>query len=98
MFRQRPQISDPAEEAAELFEQSVQHAVQPREPFHASDGFVLLSADYSQIEMRLLAHFSRDALLCQAFRQGRDVFQTLAASWKNIPYVHPHHSGPQLRP
>lgn len=42
-------------------------------------GYVLLSADYSQIELRLLAHFSGAPALVEAFRQGQDVHQTTAA-------------------
>src|SRR5262249_2035327 len=50
-----------------------------RAAFTASDGHVLLAADYSQIELRLLAHFSEDALLVEAFRRGDDI-HTLTAS------------------
>jgi len=44
-----------------------------REAFRAPDGMVLLSADYSQIELRVLAHLSRDSRLCEAFRRGEDI-------------------------
>jgi DNA polymerase-1 len=46
---------------------------QIRAAFVADDGKLLLSADYSQIELRILAHFSRDAVLVEAFRRGEDV-------------------------
>lgn len=53
---------------------------QVREAFVASrEDYVLLAADYSQIELRLLAHMSRDEALTEAFREGDDV-HTLAAS------------------
>ena len=42
-----------------------------RAAFIAEPGHVLLAADYSQIELRLLAHFSGDKLLVEAYRTGR---------------------------
>ncbi len=50
-----------------------------RAAFIAAPGHVLLSADYSQIELRLMAHFSQDPLLLKAFRAGEDI-HTLTAS------------------
>jgi DNA polymerase I len=44
-----------------------------REAFVAEPGHVLLSADYSQIELRVLAHLSKDATLADTFRRGEDV-------------------------
>jgi DNA polymerase-1 len=49
-----------------------------RAAFVAEKGDVLLAADYSQIELRLLAHYSEDALLTEAFRRGDDI-HTLTA-------------------
>jgi DNA polymerase-1 len=46
---------------------------QIRAAFTAAPGCALLSADYSQIELRLLAHFSRDPALLEAFRRGEDI-------------------------
>src|SRR3972149_1941184 len=46
-----------------------------REAFIAKDGCVLLSADYSQIELRILAHMSGDELLTEAFRQDDDILE-----------------------
>jgi DNA polymerase-1 len=46
---------------------------QVRRAFVAEDGYVLLSADYSQIELRVLAHFSEDPILLDAFLKGQDV-------------------------
>ncbi len=50
-----------------------------RAAFIAAPGRVLLSADYSQIELRLIAHFSEDPLLLNAYRTGQDI-HTLTAS------------------
>jgi DNA polymerase-1 len=50
-----------------------------RAAFIAEPGHVLLSADYSQVELRLLAHFSGDPLLLEAFQRGDDI-HTLTAS------------------
>lgn len=46
---------------------------QIRRAFVAAPGHVLVSADYSQIELRLLAHFTEDPVLIEAFRQGQDI-------------------------
>jgi DNA polymerase-1 len=46
---------------------------QIRAAFIAEPGWSLLSADYSQIELRLLAHFSKDPVLIEAFRSGQDI-------------------------
>jgi DNA polymerase-1 len=44
-----------------------------RRAFIPSDGSVLLSADYSQIELRLLAHVTRDEVMLETFRRGEDI-------------------------
>jgi DNA polymerase-1 len=49
-----------------------------RAAFVAEPGFVLVSADYSQIELRVLAHLSGDAALVEAFRQGIDIHDRTA--------------------
>lgn len=44
-----------------------------RAVFESKDGYSLLSLDYSQIELRLLAHFSKDVALVEAFKSGKDI-------------------------
>src|SRR5262249_23640071 len=48
-------------------------------------GWLLLTADYSQIELRLLAHFSGDAALRQAFQEERDIHAQVAAAVYGVP-------------
>jgi DNA polymerase-1 len=50
-----------------------------RESFTAAPGSVLVSADYSQIELRIMAHLSGDAELCDSFRRGEDIHARTAA-------------------
>ncbi|MGH9570417.1 MAG: DNA polymerase, partial [Candidatus Angelobacter sp.] len=56
-----------------------------RAAFIAEPDHVLLSADYSQIELRLLAHFSEDPLLVEAFRRGDDIHTLTAAQVFGVP-------------
>src|SRR6202020_2399532 len=56
-----------------------------RAAFIASPGRVLLSADYSQIELRLMAHFSDDPLLVQAYRAGQDIHTLTASEVFGVP-------------
>lgn len=65
-----------------------------RRAFVASDGCVLLSADYSQIELRLLAHVAGIESLRQAFRDGADIHATTASEVFGAP---PDDVGPELR-
>jgi DNA polymerase-1 len=52
---------------------------QIRKAFIAPKGRVLLAADYSQIELRLMAHFSQDEALVDAFKNGQDVHRRTAS-------------------
>lgn len=57
-----------------------------RKAFVPRDGdHVLVSADYSQIELRILAHFSRDPALVEAFRGDRDIHTFVAAEIAGVP-------------
>jgi len=53
--------------------------VRIREAFVAREGWLLVSADYSQVELRILAHYSGDEELLAAFRGGEDVHRRTAA-------------------
>jgi DNA polymerase-1 len=56
-----------------------------REAFVARPGHVLVSADYSQIELRILAHLSDDPAFLDAFRSGQDIHQRTAAEVFGVP-------------
>jgi len=56
-----------------------------RAAFIAEPGCVLLTADYSQIELRLLAHFSGDRLLVDAYRRGDDIHTLTASQVFGVP-------------
>jgi DNA polymerase-1 len=51
---------------------------QIRAAFVAEPGKILLAADYSQIELRVMAHFSQDPVLLEAFRTGQDIHERTA--------------------
>ena len=65
-----------------------------RRAFTAAPGWVLVSADYSQVELRILAHVSRDPGLIEAFSCGNDVHTATAA---RIFGVQPDQVGPSMR-
>ena len=50
-----------------------------RQAFIARDGYTILAIDYSQIELRIMAHLSRDQALLNAFAQGKDIHRATAA-------------------
>lgn len=56
-----------------------------RQAFIAPPGYKIIAADYSQIELRIIAHFSQDKGLLDAFAQGLDIHQATAAEVLNIP-------------
>jgi DNA polymerase I len=56
-----------------------------RKAFVADEGHRLVTADYSQIELRLLAHLSRDPALIEAFREGQDIHAAVAAQIHGVP-------------
>ena len=56
-----------------------------RRGFVAAPGTLLMTADYSQIELRILAHFSGDDVFVRAFREGKDVHRETAAVIFDVP-------------
>ncbi|XP_023555897.1 DNA polymerase nu isoform X3 [Octodon degus] len=64
--------------------------ISPRALLVSSKGHTFLAADFSQIELRILAHLSGDPELLKLFQESErdDVFSTLTSQWKNIPVEH----------
>lgn len=58
---------------------------QIRQAFLPRDGWTLVTADYSQVELRLLAHFCGDETLRQAFAEDRDIHAAVAAEIFRVP-------------
>ena len=56
-----------------------------RRGFTAPEGSMLVTADYSQIELRILAHFSGDEVFVRAFKEGKDVHRETAAVIFDVP-------------
>jgi DNA polymerase I len=67
---------------------------QIRQAFIADPGNIFISADYSQIELRLLAHFSEDPVLLSAFQEGEDIHRQTAAE---VFGIHPEFVTPEMR-
>ncbi len=58
---------------------------QVRRAFIAEEGCLLLSADYSQVELRIMAHISQDPGLLSAFERGEDIHASTAATVMDVP-------------
>jgi DNA polymerase-1 len=56
-----------------------------RSAFVAGEGNLLISADYSQVELRMLAHFCQDPRLTQSFQDDQDIHRTVAAEVFDVP-------------
>nr|XP_020479864.1 DNA polymerase theta-like isoform X1 [Monopterus albus] len=70
--------------AAGTTEQGPAFSVRMRHTFIPFSGGMILAADYSQLELRVLAHLSRDRRLLQVLNGGADVFRCIAAEWKSV--------------
>lgn len=57
-----------------------------RKVFYPKEGFVFVDADYSQIELRLMAHMSGDENMISAFKEGKDIHRSTASRVFNIPF------------
>ena len=57
-----------------------------RKVFHAKEGYVFLDADYSQIELRVLAHLSGDENLIEAYKENKDIHRSTAALVFHTPF------------
>ncbi len=64
-------------------EAPAQVVVNVRDAFVAAEGYVLLAADYSQLEMRLMAHIAKDQTLKTFFNSGKDVHTLVASHWRS---------------
>ncbi len=62
-----------------------EEGLEIRAAFKASEGNLIVSADYSQIELRILAHLSGDPLLVESFRLGQDVHTRTASEVFGVP-------------
>ncbi|XP_077462044.1 DNA polymerase theta [Stigmatopora argus] len=68
----------PSTTRAPTFSVSMRHAFVP------FSGGMILAVDYSQLELRVLAHLSKDRRLLQVLNGGTDVFRCIAAEWKSV--------------
>lgn len=59
---------------------------QLRKVFEPKEGCIFIDADYSQIELRVLAHLSGDAELIRAYREGKDIHRSTAANVFHTPF------------
>lgn len=71
-------VSDKSPDKGMPFSVSMRHAFVP------FSGGLILAADYSQLELRILAHLSRDRRLLHVLNSGADVFKSIAAEWKMV--------------
>ncbi|XP_032336025.1 DNA polymerase theta isoform X2 [Camelus ferus] len=86
--RHQAQMGERASDRGMPFSVSMRHAFVP------FPGGLILAADYSQLELRILAHLSHDHRLIQVLNTGADVFRSIAADWK---MTEPESVGDDLR-
>ncbi|MBN3297943.1 DPOLQ polymerase, partial [Amia calva] len=78
------QLVSQAKAVGESPGKGISFSVSMRHAFVPFPGGLILAADYSQLELRILAHLSRDRRLIQVLNSGADVFKSIAAEWKMI--------------
>ena len=76
---------------------SMRHTFSVRDSFVSAPGYVLLSVDYSNIELRMMAHFSVDPALIALFHQRVDVLTAMAAQLFGLPPEQPNLVTPKQR-
>uniref|UniRef100_W5MET7 DNA polymerase theta n=1 Tax=Lepisosteus oculatus TaxID=7918 RepID=W5MET7_LEPOC len=74
----------PVKADGESPEKGMAYSISMRHAFVPFPGGLILAADYSQLELRILAHLSCDRRLIQVLNSGADVFKSIAAEWKMI--------------
>lgn len=75
-------------------DRGIPFSVSMRHAFVPFPGGLILAADYSQLELRILAHLSQDGRLIHVLNTGEDVFRSIAAEWK---MMEPESVGDDLR-
>ena len=60
-------------------------AISLRNIFSSPPGYQLISADYSQLELRVISHLASDPTLLELLNAGGDVFKDIASCWKSVP-------------
>lgn len=67
-----------------LLLESGSHLVSCRSVFRCPPGRMFISADFCQLELRILTHLSQDATLLRVMSTTKDVFTTISADWNGL--------------
>ena len=63
---------------------NARHIISCRSAFKTPAGRILISADFCQLELRVLTHLSKDPILLNVMSSTNDVFRTIAAKWNKL--------------